>query len=269
MNESYTRYWDRIAQAINDVQQFDELIAEQFKRVYLNLLHRWIGFNQNQRVLKTDLFAEAFCPSRAFIPDTVQQDIGDVVGIDISMEITSRARLRASQQAKTLLKYANCDVRQLPFANNSFDLIISDSTLDHFSRKSDIQTALSELGRVLKPGGTMILTLDNAGNIAEPLFRLWIRLGFASIFLGKTYSIKELKQALSIAGLNVVDSTAIIHNPRFITWTGIKAIRKVIPHRFDNWIRRGLILLDRLERRNTKFLTGQFIAVKALKPGTI
>jgi len=31
MNESYTQYWDRIAQTINDVQQFDELIAEQFK----------------------------------------------------------------------------------------------------------------------------------------------------------------------------------------------------------------------------------------------
>ena len=60
MNESYTQYWDRIAQTINDVQQFDELIAEQFKRVYLNLLDRWIKYDQNQRVLKTDLFAEAF-----------------------------------------------------------------------------------------------------------------------------------------------------------------------------------------------------------------
>ena len=127
MNESYTQYWDRIAQAINDEQQFDELIAEQFKRVYLSLLERWIGVSQNQRVLKTDLFAEAFCPSRAFILDTVQ-DIGDVVGIDISMEITFRAKLKVLQQARTQLKYVNCDVRQLPFDDATFDLIISDST---------------------------------------------------------------------------------------------------------------------------------------------
>ncbi|MCK4787846.1 MAG: class I SAM-dependent methyltransferase [Desulfobacteraceae bacterium] len=268
MNESYTQYWDRIAQTINDVQQFDELIAEQFKRVYLNLLDRWIKYDQNQRVLKTDLFAEAFCPSRAFILDTLQ-DIGDVVGIDISMEIACRAKLKASQQALTLLKYVNCDVRQLPFDDATFDLIISDSTLDHFRDKSDILIALTELSRVLNPGGTLIITMDNRGNIAEPLFRLWTHLGLSSIFLGKTYSIKELRQALAIIGLNVVDSTAIIHNPRFITWMGIKAIRKAVPHRFNHWIRRGLILLDKLERRNTKFLTGQFAAVKALKPGTI
>lgn len=265
MNESYTQYWDRIAQTINDVQQFDELIAEQFKRVYLNLLDRWTGFNQNQRVLKTDLFAEAFCPSRAFILDTLQ-DIGDVVGIDISMEIACRAKLKAIQQAQTLLKYVNCDVRQLPFANNSFDLIISDSTLDHFSRKSDIQTALSELGRVLKPGGTMILTLDNAGNIAEPLFRLWIRLGFASIFIGKTYTIRELKEAVTNVGLDLSDCTAIIHNPRFVTWTMIRIIRKVAPRKFNHFIRQVLILLDKLEGLKTKFITGQFIAIKALKP---
>ncbi len=267
MNESYTQYWDRVAQTTNDVQQFDELIAEQFKRVYLNLLHKWIGFDQNQRVLKTDLFAEAFCPSRAFILDTLP-DIGDVVGIDISKEIACRAKLKAIQQAQTLLKYVSCDVRKLPFNDVTFDLIISDSTLDHFHYKSEISTALSELSRVLKPGGTLIITMDNRGNITEPLFRLWIRFGLSSIFLGKTYSIKELKQALTIVGLNVVDSTAIIHNPRFITWTGIKAIRKAVPHRFDPWIRRRLIFLDELERRNTKFLTGQFIAVKALKPGT-
>lgn len=266
MSKSYSQYWDRIAQSINGVQQFDELIAEQFKRVYLNLLDRWIDFNPNQRVLKTDLFAEAFCPSRAFILHTLP-DIGDIVGIDISMEIARRSKLKTIQQSQTLMKIVSCDLRQLPFDDATFDLIISDSTLDHFRYKSEISMALSELSRVLSPGGSLVITMDNKGNIAEPLFRLWTRLGLSSIFLGKTYSIKELKAALSIVGLHVVDSTAIIHNPRFITWTGIKVIRKVIPRRFDHWIRRGLTLLDKLERRNTKFLTGQFIAVKALKPG--
>jgi len=265
MNESYTQYWDRIAQAINDEQHFDELVAEQFRRVYLNLLKSWADIGNDQNILKTGLFAEAFCPSRAFMLD-VLQDGANVVGIDVSMEIAIRAKRMIFRNRKASFKALNCDVRKLPFANNSFDLIISDSTLDHFSRKSDIQTALSELGRVLKPGGTMILTLDNAGNIAEPLFRLWIRLGFASIFLGKTYTIRELKEAVTNVGLDVSDSTAIIHNPRFVTWTMIRIIRKVAPRKFNHFIRQVLILLDKLEGLKTKFITGQFIAIKVLKP---
>ena len=216
-------------------------------------------------VLKTDLFAEALCPSRAFLWDILKTKC-NLIGIDISGEITSQAKTRTAQYATNWAEYMNCDIRHLPFINNSFDLVISDSTLDHFRYENEIVTALSELSRVLKPGGTLVITMDNKGNVTEPLFRLWISLGLAPFFIGKTYSIRELKQALTTVGLCVTDVTAIVHYPRFLAKMVIRLLRKISPSKFDHCIRRGLSLLDSLENKRIKYLTALFIAAKAVKP---
>ncbi len=45
------------------------------------------------------------------------------------------------------------------------------STLDYFHRKEEIASSLVELSRVIKPGGTLVITMDTKNNIAELLFR--------------------------------------------------------------------------------------------------
>lgn len=260
------KYWGHVARNMANGQYFDEALAEQYQRVHLNLVARWADTTNSQMVLKTDLFAEALCPSRVFLWDILKRN-SNITGIDISAKITSQAKTNAAQYAAgSSAEYITCDIRQLPFADTSFELIISDSTLDHFGNKREIVTALSELKRILKPGGTLIITMDNKGNLTEPLFRLWILLGLAPFFIGETYSIRELKQALAKAGLCVKDSTAIIHNPRLVTKVIIALLRKVKPTRFNHLISRGLVFLDSLENRKAKYLTAQFIAVKAVKP---
>lgn len=260
------KYWGQVAKKKANGQDFDVLLAEQYRRIHLDLLARWADVKSSQIILKTDLFAEALCPSRAFLSDILKIN-SSVIGIDISAEITSRARMNTAQYAAgSPSEYITCDARQLPFASNSFDLIVSDSSLDHFRHKNEIVIALSELSRVLKPGGILIITMDNKGNLTEPFFRLWIFFGLAPFFIGKTYAIKELKQELVKAGLRVMDSTAIIHNPRFFTKIIITFLRNIKPAIFDHWIRRGLAFGDSLESRKTKYLTAQFIAAKAVKP---
>jgi SAM-dependent methyltransferase len=130
----------------------------------------------------------------------------------------------------------------------------------------DITVALQELRRVLKPGGTLILTMDNKGNLTEPLFRLWISLGFAPFFSGKTYSIKELKRVLEEIDFDVKATASIIHNPRLITRKIVNFLRWLDARKLDPWIRKGLAFLDRLENKRIKYLTGLYIAVKAMKP---
>jgi len=107
--------------------------------------------------------------------------------------------------------------------------------------------------------------MDNKSNFTEPLFRLWLSLGLHPVFVGKTYSVGELKQALTSAGFTVLETTAIIHNPRFIARRMIPLIRKAVPVRFDKLIKRCLAFLDSLANKKTKYLTGQFIAAKAVK----
>lgn len=262
---SEAKYWDRTVRELTGKSDFDPLLAEQYRKTHLNLIAGWADVNNSKRILKTDLFAEALHPSRAFLWDLIK--INDqIIGIDISAEVTARARDRTVHYAPhSSMQYVNCDVRQLPLANNAFDLIVSDSTLDHFHQTNEIDTALSELSRVLKPGGTLIITMDNKGNFTDPLFRLWLYLKLHPVFVGRTYSIGELEQALRNAGLTVAGTTAIIHNPRFFTRRIVPLVRKIDPVRFNGSIKRCLAFFDSLENKKVKYLTGQFIAVKAVK----
>jgi SAM-dependent methyltransferase len=259
-------YWAQLGSGRVNGQDYDTLLAEQYRQVHLNLIAKWADITAGRFVLKTDLFAEAVSPSRAFLWGMLQAD-GAVIGIDVSGTTTSRARTNSAKYAPDLPgTFVNCDVRQLPFVNDSLDFIVSDSTLDHFAHTEEIDAALAEFTRVLKPGGTLIITLDNKCNLTEPIFRLWTRLGLAPFFIGKTYSIGELHRALARAGMGVTASTAIIHNPRFFTKVIIALLRKIGRSRFDGAIKRGLAFLDSLENSRLKYLTAQFIAVRAVKP---
>jgi SAM-dependent methyltransferase len=258
-------YWGHVSQDIVS-QQFDEALAEQYRQVHLDLILKWTNLPSAQAILKTDLFAEALCPQRAFMWDLLRLN-SNVTAIDISADITGRTRTNTQQftDGKTP-KCVTCDIRKLPFDNSAFDLILSDSTLDHFENEHEIIIALSELKRILKPGGTLVITMDNKGNITDPLFRLWIRLGLAPFYIGKTFSIKSLKKSLVDEGFYIDESTAIIHNPRLITKKLIVILRKIAPAKSNAWIRKLLIWFDSHENKKTKYLTAQFIAVKAKKP---
>ncbi len=259
-------YWDQIAKRMVREGDVAELLYEQYRRVHFNLVTKWAGSIIGKTILKTDLFAEALEPFRAFLWDILEMN-GDIIGIDISSEITSQARIKAAQYApNSPAEYITSDVRQLPFSNDSFDLIISDSTLDHFHHKKEIIAALSELSRVLQPGGVLIITMDNKTNLTDPFLRLWIFFKLHHFFIGKTYSIGELEKSLTDAGLRVMDSTAIIHSPRFFTRKIIALINKVDSARCNRLVRRGLALLESLEKSRARYLTAQFIAAKAVKP---
>ena len=261
-----SQYWDIKVRKTPVGQDYDALLAEHYQRTHMNLLARWAHFTNGQAILKTDLFAEAVCPSRSFLWEILRLG-GNLIGIDISAEICKRVKQMAVSYALDKSpEFIPCDVRNLPFASNSFELIISDSTLDHFKNKDDVVISLKELVRTLKPGGTLIITLDNGSNFTEPLFRLWIRLGLAPFFIGQTYSIRELKQALVKIGMQIVDETAIIHNPRFFTKMIVAMLRRTFPRQCKRWTETLLNYFDSLENKRTKYLTALFIAVKATKP---
>jgi len=82
---------------------------------------------------------------------------GEAVGIDIWTEGSGDCRPEAfaanaiAEGVEQRVRLANEDVRQLPYADASFDVIISALTMHHLSR--DSRRALEEMLRVLRPGG--------------------------------------------------------------------------------------------------------------------
>jgi hypothetical protein len=121
--------WNQIAETWPLKGYHNEILAEHKKKVHLNLITRWADVTIGQRILKTDLFAEAF-DLEQFLFDMAQAS-GNIVGIDGSSKIAVWAKQSAERHGIDTIKYICCDIRQLPIQDNSVDLIISDSTLDH------------------------------------------------------------------------------------------------------------------------------------------
>ena len=188
------------------------------------------------------------------------------MSFDISLDLIRVAHEHAVELGCAGAAYAAADARHLPFADDVFDLIVSDSTLDHFQQTSDIHLSLRELGRVLRPGGTLIVSLDNPRNITQPLMSLWKKLGLAPYFIGATLSRQELVHSLRHIGLDVVASETLLHSPRFFTKAGLRIMRRLNPPALDRLAGDVLARSEGLRTWPTCELTALFIAACAVKP---
>ncbi len=233
------------------------------KEVYQGLMDRWIGNSKGGIILKTDLYDEAIS-SHGLIP-LCGQKCERVIGIDVSFGVAMAARRRMIRECVVCT-----DVRDLAFGSDSFDQVISNSTLDHFSHKKDIIVSLKELWRIMKPGGTLIITLDNPSNPVVFLrnlspYRLLKLFGIIPFYMGVTLSKPQLIRILESSGFTVLDSTAIVHSPRILAiWTGY-IVDRIGSERIKVYFRRLLRIFERLEKFPTRYLTGYFVASKAVK----
>jgi SAM-dependent methyltransferase len=75
-----------------------------------------------------------------------------VISVDLGVPLLRRVAARAG----SLL--AAGDITNLPFPADTFDFAVSSEVIEH---TLDPRRAVAELGRVLKPGGTLVLTCPN------------------------------------------------------------------------------------------------------------
>ena len=151
-------YWDGVADKMNSCFVKNPFFEHKRNEV-LRLINSWGRNNQDVAILKTDLYEEALEPDHLLF--SLAKNNRKVYGIDVSPKL-ARMTKRKSGQKGLHLSLSVSDVRRLAFRNDRFDLIISTSTLDHFP---EIDDALKELYRVLKPKGLIILTLHNTTNL--------------------------------------------------------------------------------------------------------
>jgi SAM-dependent methyltransferase len=58
------------------------------------------------------------------------------------------------------LSVRRIDARRLPFPDESFDVVYSLSSIEHFGLPDDVARAAAEIGRVLRPGGHAAIATD-------------------------------------------------------------------------------------------------------------
>ena len=79
-----------------------------------------------------------------------------IIGIDLSLVSASLAEKKAKNEGVAQkVRFAVSDAECLPFADSSFDVVISECA---FSLLPDKNTGAEEIARVLKPGGRLAIT---------------------------------------------------------------------------------------------------------------
>ena len=81
-----------------------------------------------------------------------------VVGLDIADSILRTARL-ATKAVGLEVEFVRGNLEALPLADAAFDLVLCAQAIEHVL---DPPRALGELRRVLRPGGTLLLSTDNS-----------------------------------------------------------------------------------------------------------
>ena len=75
---------------------------------------------------------------------------GHVTGIDMTAAMLAKARAAAAEMGVTNVEFVEAEAERLPFADGSFDVVISNGVIDLIPDKDAVFT---EIFRVLEPGG--------------------------------------------------------------------------------------------------------------------
>jgi SAM-dependent methyltransferase len=226
------------------------------------LLEAWVAGGRWKRLLKTDAFDEA-------VGMGVCRSLASRAGLVIAMDL-SVSTLGVARRSHGLPAVVSADVRRLPIATGTLDAVVSLSTLDHFPSAAGIHESLGELHRVLRRGGSLILTMDN---LANPI--LWLRsrlpqaplrrAGIAPYFNGASCTPSQLSDWLAQAGFRIEKRRAILHCPRLAAIPVCRLLSVRAARFLQLPFLRLLMLFECLGRWPTAWLTGHFIAVSAVR----
>ena len=227
--------WDDLAALAKPSWYLDEEVAHQKKRVHQDLVRRWIGVRQKGLVLKTDLFEEAWGQDGIY-GDLFEADDAVLLGMDIAEATVASACGSGLRPAHGFV----CDLRALAVRPLSLDLILSMSSLDHFESEAEFHASLGQLCDALRPGGSLVITLDNPANPLYWVLRAVSRTRISPFALGFTPSLKDLEGELTGANFEVLDREWLIHNPRLLSTAIFGMIRMLLGKRAGPVIQVGL-----------------------------
>ena len=144
-----------------------------------------------------------------------------VVGADFSPEALAFCRKRGDR-LNAHYDLVRADARRLPFASNSFDIVTAMDIIEHIDLDKD---ALLEIGRVLRPGGHLLVTV--------PAYRsLWSEHDVA-LHHHRRYTAPQFRDLLQRAGLTVEKLSYTVSSLFPLIWV-FRQINKLTAFRRSN-----------------------------------
>ncbi len=226
LREQQRQAWDQIAASVHDFHAAPS--TQYYRRCEMALIQHAVGDLRGKRVLKLDLWNEAF---NTRILDWMRSQGAEVVGLDLSRVVAFRARRNAqvngqlNGHAPALLR---ADIRELPFAPDSFDVVYTMGTIEHID---EYRQALQELQRVLRPGGRAIVGVPHKWNLFLRPLMVWVLDAFGQYLYApeKSFSAGELRKDVEGTGLRVVERTGILTLPGVLRMADLFLYTRGIP----------------------------------------
>jgi ubiquinone/menaquinone biosynthesis C-methylase UbiE len=160
------------------------------------------------------------CGSGAYLIDLLDR-VKSIVGLDFSRKmIEAAAASIKSAPASGAAGFVEGDARSLPFAEESFDTVFSFASLYYVP---DVQQAIAETARVLRPGGVAILDLGNSRSLATLTGALSHRLyGWA-----KSYAVPydDILDAIAKTGMEIEQH----HASQILPLFGPRLVQVLLP----------------------------------------
>jgi len=143
----------------------------------------------------------------------------EVVALDPTQAMLDQARVLATERGLDNLRFECASAEAIPFPNDSFDRVTSRQSAHHYP---DVRAALSEVARVLRPGGRFVLIDTFSPEESDfDSFLNQIELLRDSSHV-RDYRVSEWRDMFADVGMSLSD---LQH------WD--------IPLEFDNWVERS------------------------------
>ena len=152
---------------------------------------------------------EVGCGDGPYLAWVSQRHVECALGVDLSTRILREAKKRVQAEGRAeSVHLAAADAVALPFTGKSFDVVLASQVIEHVP---DDAGALRAMRRVLRPGGTLVISTDHRDNrvtqaLAAPTRaarRLLRQRDYHPPFPHRSYGQDEFVQLVRLAGFDV------------------------------------------------------------------
>jgi ubiquinone/menaquinone biosynthesis C-methylase UbiE len=175
-------------------------------KYFLRVNHQRLGLREGMSVLDAGIgtgFLTINLLKEAPIPLTI-------TGLDFSVGMLAGLKRRLARLG--LLKYVQLqvgDMRQMPFPDKSFDLLISSAAIEYLP---EVKDGISEFVRVLRPGGRLIIIATRDSFMGKLIAATW---------KNKTLKPEYIMECMARAGITNIESLRFPWYFPHVNWWGM------------------------------------------------